>query len=160
MSCYSSFEESHFLGDWKSAIVVPVPKDGNKLEPEDNRPISLLPAHSKVADRLAYDQLYAYFEPLLSTFQSGFRAKHSTETALVEVVDFLSDCLARGHIGILMSFDLRKAFDTLNHEVLLGKLRLYGLSEAAVRGVDCIISGGPHHTNSPFLPMWRSNFGT
>ena len=81
------------------------------------RPISLLPAASKVFERAIHDQLYSYFEDnhLFSKSQYGFRKRHSTELACLELTDKLYRIMDKSKIPIGIFLDLSKAFDTLNH---------------------------------------------
>ena len=95
------------------------------------RPISLLPSLSKIFEKVIYQQLYAYFENSNMFFknQYGFRTGHSTEMASLELVDKMLSFMDNGDTPIVIFSDLSKAFDTLNHNILLHKLKHYGLSK-------------------------------
>lgn len=113
----------------KIAKVLPLFKKGNQHVFDNYRPISLLPSISKVIERIVYDQLYEYFSKnhLIYDSQYGFRQLHSTELAALEITDRLSQNMDKGKISITIYLDLSKAFDTLDHEILLDKLHYYGI---------------------------------
>lgn len=93
------------------------------------RPISILPAVSKVLERAVHHQLYAYLQchKVLSPYQCGFRKCHSTEWAAMCFADTIGRNIDQGRLTGAVFIDLRKALDTINHEVLLNKLRGLGV---------------------------------
>ena len=112
---------------FKTAKVIPIPKSKDQSNPNNFRPISLLNILSKPLERHIYMHIYSFLENLnlLYTFQSGFREKHSCYTALVRLVDsWLDNCNNKKHTGAVF-LDLRKAFDLVNHSILLEKLSKY-----------------------------------
>ena len=125
----NSFKAAAFPKAWKVAEVISVPKEGNSEEPANNRLISLLPILSKVSERLAHKQFVEFLttDDILSTYQSGNRKMHSTETALVNVTDNILKAIDEKSASILVLLDMSKAFDSLNHNLLLGKFRKLGL---------------------------------
>ena len=102
---------------------------------ENYRPISLLPCISKIFEKVVFCQVYDYFnrEKLFYVSQYGFRKGHSTEHACLEFLDKVTCDLDNGKIPISIFIDLSKAFDTINHQILLKKLQYYGLDNTAVK---------------------------
>jgi exonuclease III/predicted metal-binding protein len=115
----------------KIAIVRPIYK-GKDSDPHlfgNYRPISLLSTISKIFEKVVHKQLYDYMtnHDLFKNNQYGFRANHSTEYATIEFVDRAMHEIDKGHIPFSVLLDLSKAFDTLDHEILLKKLSHYGI---------------------------------
>jgi len=112
------------LQDWKICKVVPIPK--NKKLPfsgSNSRPISLLPILAKIMERIVYEQIQSYFmdNDLITTFQHAYREKHSTATALTQMVDdWYKYMEERKIIGVVM-LDFTAAFDIIDHDLLLKK---------------------------------------
>lgn len=118
----------------KEARVVPIFKSGDKNDPHNYRPISILPTISKIFERHIASQLQAFFTKhnVIHDGQSGFRKNHSCHTALIRLVDsWLKDIDSGKYIGSVF-LDLRKAFDLVDHQILLHKLKLYHFSEKTI----------------------------
>ena len=119
---------SSFPNEWKMARVIPLYKNSQRNIPGNYRPISVLPAISKIMERIMYDQLYNYltkFE-LLGDSQFGFRKSHSTATALL-------DCTNDWYMNLdRKMFNLVVLIDTVDHQILLRKLELYGIKGEAL----------------------------
>ena len=129
--CNISISSGLFPSDCKIAKLKPLYKRESKAIPENFRPISLLPLISKVIERIVYDHVYNFLlqNSILYNYQSGFRKNHSTNLCL----SFLNDKILKGFdeglfTGIIL-IDLQKAFDTIKHQILLGKLNAIVFSE-------------------------------
>ena len=95
------------------------------------RPISIIPVVAKVFERIIYDQAFAYVTEhnLISRHQSGFRRLHSTVT-LLEATDNWAFNIDSGNVNAVVFLDLKKAFDTVDYDILLSKLNVYGIRGA------------------------------
>ncbi len=113
----------------KLAKVIPLYKDGDITLPSNYRPISLLNIFSKLLEKIVYNRLYNFFtkEHVIYKYQFGFRANHSTSLSLLEVADMCYSELDKNNYVLGLFVDLRKAFDTVNHDILLAKLYNYGI---------------------------------
>ena len=134
---------------WKHARVSLIYKTGDKAECGNYRPISVLCGISKVIERHVHDALYTYLtqHSLLFAAQSGFRPKHSCETALLRMVDLWAAAIDRGDINGVILLDFRKAFDLINHECLLKKLNIYQCDDNANMWFRSYLTGRTQRTS-------------
>ena len=127
---------------WKRTKIVPLFKKGDKSDPKNYRPVAIVPILSKVLERVIFNQLSTYLEinNLIHPNHHAYRKNHNTTTALVQMYDgwlkALDDSLFTG----ICLLDMSAAFDTVNHELLLKKLKLYGLNDAAIKWIDSYLS--------------------
>ena len=128
-----SLKSGIFPNQLKIAKVTPIYKKDDKKIITNYRPISVLPVVSKVFETVIHEQLSDYFlsNNLFSAQQYGFRKNSSTELAALELIDRLLAQLKNHKIPINFYIDLAKAFDSLNHDILLDKLSYYGVNGTA-----------------------------
>ena len=138
----SCTEKKYFPTAWKTSIGIPLPKNSNPENVSDLRVISLLPALSKIFERVLYNQISTYILSynILPDTQCGFRQNFSTSTALLTVLDSIISAIDSGKVSVLVLLDFSKAFDTINHRLLCSKLRFYGFSHDAVSLIESYLS--------------------
>ena len=124
-----SLHQGHVPSQLKRAKVIPLYKKGDKTLLTNHRPISVLPAFSKILEKLMYNRLLSYLSThnILYQFQFGFRPKHGPNLALITLVDKIVQSLESGDYVCGLFLDFSKAFDTVNHKILFKKLYKYGI---------------------------------
>ena len=124
-----------YLDLWKVARVTPLHKCDDKLQVENYRPMSVLPVLSKVVERVVHSQLNAHLYQLdfMYQHQYGFRRGHSTEQAITQLNNWVLESMDEGKVTGLLFVDISKAFESLNHKVVLRKLEHLGVFERSLR---------------------------
>ena len=147
--CNLSITSEIFPDPCKVAKLKPLCKKVSLTEPSNYRPISLLPLMSKVIENVIHDQTSTFLNPknLLYTYQSGFRKKHSTDFCLSYLNDKVLKGFDRGMMTGMILIDLQKAFDTIDHDVVLQKLYAIGFSKRTVNLFKSYLSSRPFKVN-------------
>lgn len=129
-----SLQNGVFPEAWKAALICPIPKIKNPTMPQHYRPISILPALSKIMERAVSEQIRGYLEDadLLDPCQSAYRRHHSAQTCLVRMLDEIRQAADRRMITVAVFFDFSKAFDRVDHLTLIGKLKKLNFSDSTL----------------------------
>jgi len=129
----------------KLADVNPIHKKGDSTCVNNFRPVSVLPSVSKVFERFMQKQINAHINCFLSKYLCGYRKGFNTQTALLSLIEQWRSILdAKGFAGAIL-MDLSKAFDTINHELLIAKLHAYGFSRSALTLIFSYLSNRWQH---------------
>ena len=145
-----------FSSQLKLADITPLHKKLETIKKENYRPVSLLPVVSKLFERIMQKQMVAYIEKFLSPYLCGYRKGFNAQYALLAMIEKWKECLdGKGFAGAIL-MDLSKAFDTINHELLIAKLEAYGFEESALQIVHSYLSDRWQRTkvNTSFS-TWR-----
>ena len=136
-----SISNGIFPTNFKNADISPVFKKGDRLDKCNYRPVSILPPLSKIFERIMFSQLNNYMNSKLSMYLCGFRKNMSAQNCLLVMLEKFRNCLDnKGSCGVLLT-DLSKAFDCLNHELLIAKLSSYGFDYNALKLINNYITG-------------------
>ena len=129
-----SLSSSIVPDDFKLAKVTPLYKGKSHADPNNYRPISVLSVMSKILERIVYDQVQSYLDErkIIYPFQSGFRKSFSTNTTLLYLTDYIRNSMDEKKLTGVLLLDLKKAFDTVNHNIMVKKLSAIGMDDQAV----------------------------
>ena len=137
-----SIRQHKFPSMWKQAKVIPLHKKGDTLNPKNYRPVAILPVLSKVLERVIFEQIVDHFNAngLFHPNHHGFRKDHNTCTALLQMQDGWSEAVDKGQYSGVCMLDMSAAFDTVNHPLLLQKMKFYGFDTGALQWVSSYLS--------------------
>ena len=137
-----SFNTGKFPDALKIAKVIPIYKGGASDELNNYRPISLLSIFDKIIEKLMHKQLYNFLQEnnVLFTNQFGFQKNRSTSLALIQIIEKIRESIDNKKIGCGIFIDLSKAFDTVNHDILLQKMSHYGIRGTSLQWFKSYLS--------------------
>lgn len=133
--------KSYFPAAWKLTKVCPIHKNGDVKAIENYRPIAMLSTPCKILETILHAQIYSHIRPFISPYQHGFLPKRSTVTNLLELSTSLSEAINSNSQVDVIYTDFAKAFDKVDHSVLLGKLHGLGFSRRALDLVASYLGG-------------------
>ena len=136
-----SLTQGYFPELWKFSAVVPIFKSGDSTLVNNYRPVSLLCGFAKVFEKVVHKRIYFYLSPMISEVQHGFLKGRSVESNLCSFLNFVAPIVSsRGQVDAIY-FDMSKAFDRVNHDLLLQKLALHGFSPHVCAWFSSYLSG-------------------
>ena len=155
-----SFSTGVFPDIWKVAKVIPLHKGGSTEELNNFRPISLLSIFDKIIEKLMHVRLYSFFEDhqIFCKNQFGFKKKSNCSHSLIEITEKIKESIDNGKFGCGIFIDLKKAFDTVNHQILLLKLEHYGVRGAPLKWFESYLTNRKQYVfyngvSSTILPV-------
>ena len=138
-----SFENAIYFQNLEISKVIPFYKDkGSNLDSSNYCPISLLSNINKIVEKLMYNRLYSFLckHKCICINQFGFRKNHSTIHAHISLTEHIRDSLDKNKLACEIFIDLQKAFDTVDHNILLDKLAHYGMRGIANERIKSYLS--------------------
>ena len=137
-----SFVLAEIPTDWKIAKVTPLPKAGNSNNVSNLRPVSLLPLPSKLIEKIVHNRVYSHCENnnILDNRQGGFRPMHSTCITTAQFLDDIYKAMNDNKVVIATYIDAMKAFDTVDHTILLKMAEIYGIKGRVLKWLKNYLS--------------------
>ena len=154
----ASIDSKIYPSAWKKATVVPIPKISKPMGPEDLRPNSLLPLPGNIFEHLIHSQMDSFLENnnLLTKAQNGFRSKNSTIQTIFDYLSDLMNIYNNNLDTIAVYIDFKKAFDTVNHKILLDKLKTFNFDVNSCQLIESYLT---NRTQTTFINGCSSEEG-
>ena len=143
-----SFDKNIFPDEWKNTNVIPLPKEGDMTKCTNYRPISLLPLPGKLIKKIVHNRISKFLEnhTLLNPNQGGFRKNNSTINTIANYLDNIYDSINDKNLSLAIYIDFSKAFDTVNHDILLQKLSHLGLRHNSLNWIKSYLDNRKQQT--------------
>ena len=157
----NTVKSSQFYQNLKLADITPAYKKGKKDMKENYRPVSILPNLSKIFEKLMFKEMSQFFDKIFSKYQCGFRKGFSTQQCLLAMLEKWKRSIDNGKsFGALLTY-LSKAFDCLDHELLIAKLNAHGFHLSALKLIHDYLSNRKQRTkiNSTYSKWHEILFG-
>ena len=137
-----SIQQKKFPSGWKLSKVIPLHKKNCKMDRQNFRPVAILSPLSKILEKIVYEQIYEYFSKnkIFHPSMHGYRQHRSTQTAMLSMYDRWVTAAAGGHVSGVVLLDLSAAFDLVEPNLLIQKLRIYGLDEDYLSWVESYLT--------------------
>ena len=137
-----SIMQSKFPTSWKLSKIIPLHKKSSSLKPENYRPVTILSPLSKILEKVVYQQIYRYFthNKIFHPNLHGYRQNRSTMTALIQMYDRWVRAAAAGQVSGVIMIDLSAAFDLVDSDILIQKLRIYGVEEEFLLWIESYLN--------------------
>ena len=150
-----AIETRKFPGSLKLADITPVHKKHETTSKENYRPVSILPSISKIFERNMFDQISFYMDKHISKYLCGFRKGYSTQHCLIIMLEKWKKALDNRKLAGALLTDLSKAFDCLNHELMIAKLEAYGFDQVSLEFIYSYLSDRKHRTKiNNYFSTW------
>ena len=139
----SSLNEGIFPEEWKISKITPVPKVSNAKTCDEFRPINTVPVYEKLLETVVKHQLLTYCSEnnILVQHQSGFRRNHSCESIIQCAINKWYSVMDRGELVLAIFLDFRRAFETVNREILIKKLERMGMCGVVIKWFQSYLTG-------------------
>jgi hypothetical protein len=134
-----SISDGCFPKLWKKTLITPIYKSGDRAEVSNYRPISKLPIMSKIFEKIIIDQINPLINPYLTNNQHGFRAKRSVDSNLLEFTHSITQSMHNNCQVDAIYTDLAKAFDKINHKILIDKVKMIGIRGNLLRWFESYV---------------------
>ena len=137
----NALSKSEYPANLKYADITPIFKKDDKTDKTNYRPISILPNFSKIYERFTQNEMYPYLNQIFLKYQCGFRKRYNAQHCLMAMIEKWRKFLnIAGHAGALLT-DLSKAFDCIDHELLITKPHAYDLNTDALKFIYSYLKG-------------------
>lgn len=138
----SSLQYGIFPNEWKKSLVIPIEKKVGTIKCEEFRPINMVPPYEKLLELCVNDQIVKYIEDnhILTEYQAGFRKKNSCESALQTVLFNWKNALEDGKVIGVVFLDFKRAFETINRQLLLCKMGKYGMGHKILQWFESYLN--------------------